>query len=336
MKFLNSYRYRLRRKRLIARAWRKSSELKCVVDRSSQIKPEDILVFSTLRNEKIRLAYFLDYYRDMGVRHFFMVDNDSTDGSAQYLASQRDVTLFSTNASYKTARFGVDWLNHLQTKFGQGHWCLVVDPDEFFVYPFSDSRSINALTDWLDATDQASFSAMLLDLYPKGSINEVKYTEGQNPIEICNWFDSGNYTYKKNEDLDNIWIQGGPRTRRFFADDPYQAPALNKTPLVKWDRSYVYVSSSHSLLPKKLNRVYATEGGERASGILLHTKFLDTFETKAKEEIVRAQHYANSREYLAYSEVAQTHPDLWCKWSEKYINWRQLEVLGLMSRGNWA
>jgi hypothetical protein len=24
------------------------------------------------------------------------------------------------------------------------------------------------------------------------------------------------------------------------------------------------------------------------------------------------------------------------KWSEKYVNWRQLEILGLMSKGNWA
>ena len=31
-----------------------------------------------------------------------------------------------------------------------------------------------------------------------------------------------------------------------------------------------------------------------------------------------------------------TQPDLWCKFSEKYINWRQLEILGLMSKGNWA
>jgi len=28
--------------------------------------------------------------------------------------------------------------------------------------------------------------------------------------------------------------------------------------------------------------------------------------------------------------------DLWNNWSEQYINWRQLEILGLMSKGNWA
>ena len=70
--------------------------------------------------------------------------------------------------------------------------------------------------------------------------------------------------------------------------------------------------------------------------ILLHTKFLNTFKGKAKEEVKRGEHYAQSREYLAYAEGANDSLDLWCKWSERYINWRQLEVLGLMSKGNWA
>ncbi|MGL6208302.1 MAG: glycosyltransferase family 2 protein, partial [Paracoccaceae bacterium] len=90
------------------------------------------------------------------------------------------------------------------------------------------------------------------------------------------------------------------------------------------------------ILPRGLNLVYDERGGEKASGILLHAKFLDTFAAKADEEMVRGQHYANSHEYRAYQTGMANQPDLWCKWSEKYINWRQLEILGLMSKGNWA
>ncbi len=284
----------------------------------------------------VRLPYFLEYYRKMGVDHFFLVDNDSTDGSAQYLAAQPDVTLYATRGSYKRSRFGVDWLNYLQIKFGHGHWCLTVDPDEFFVYPFCDTRPLRALTDWLDASSIKSFSAMLLDMYPKGPINSVTYEAGENPISLANWFDSGNYTIKKNPLFGNLWIQGGPRARVFFPDKPAAAPALNKIPLVKWDKSYVYASSTHNLLPRGLNLVYDSWGGEKASGILLHTKFLSTFEEKAREELTRKQHYAGSLEYQAYADGLDKNPDLWCKWSEKYINWRQLEILGLMSKGNWA
>jgi len=333
---VQSYRLRLQRRRWRIRAFRKRRELKAMSDRSATIKPDDILCFTTMRNEKVRLPYFLKYYRDQGVDHFFIVDNDSGDGSLEYLMEQPDVTVFHTARSYKRARFGVDWLNWLQMKYAHGHWALVVDPDEFLIYPFCDTRPIRALTDWLDASSIKSFSAMLLDMYPKGRIDAQPYQEGQNPLEITSWFDSGNYMITKNKKFGNLWIQGGPRARTFFKDKPAKAPALNKIPLVKWDRRYAYVSSTHMLLPRGLNLVYDEWGGEKASGVLLHTKFLDTFTHKAAEELERRQHYSASVEYRAYAESLKDNPDLWCKWSEKYINWRQLEILGLMSKGNWA
>ena len=333
---LQSYRLRLQRKRWRIRAFRKRRELKGVVDQTNQIQSDALLAFTTMRNEAVRLPYFLEYYRGLGINHFLIVDNDSTDGSLEYLVEQPDVSVWSTKASYKRSRFGVDWLNWLQMKYAHGHWALVVDPDEFLVYPFCDTRPLRALTDWLDASSIKSFSAMLLDMYPKGRLDEQPYHAGQNPIEIASWFDSGNYTIKRNKRYGNLWIQGGPRARVFFPDSPERAPALNKVPLVKWDRRYAYVSSSHMLLPRGLNQVYDEWGGEKASGVLLHAKFLNTFNTKAAEELERKQHYSGSVEYKAYAATMNDDPELWCKWSEKYINWRQLEILGLMSKGNWA
>lgn len=336
MGIIRSYGLRLQRKRWRIRAIRKRRELKRVANRTEQIRSDDLLLFCTQRNEGIRLPYFLEYYRKMGIGHFFFVDNDSDDGSLDYLADQPDVSVWSTKASYKRARFGVDWLNGLQMKYAHGHWVLTVDPDELLVFPFCDTRPLRALTDWLDASSIKSFSAMLLDMYPKGRLDEQPYQSGQNPIDIACWFDSGNYTISRNHSFGNLWIQGGPRSRVFFPDAPDKAPALNKVPLVKWDKRYAYVSSTHMLLPRGLNQVYDEWGGEKASGVLLHAKFLDTFGDKAKEELERNQHYAGSVEYKAYAERIKDDPQLWCKWSERYINWRQLEILGLMSKGNWA
>ena len=331
-----SYRLRVQRQRWLARAFRKRRELKAVADRTGQIKHDDIIVFSTFRNEDLRLPYFIQYYRGLGVNHFIMVDNDSTDGGAAFLKDQPDVTLFHAHGSYKRARFGVDWLNWLQHKYAHGHWTLVVDPDELLVYPFCDTRPLRALTDWLDASSIKSFGAMLLDMYPKGRLSETPYRRGTDPLQVAEWFDSGNYDIRRNPKFGNLWIQGGPRARAFFPTEPDRAPALNKVPLVKWDRKYAYVSSTHMLLPRGLNLVYDEWGGEKASGVLLHTKFLSNFAEKAKEEMERGQHYANSHEYRAYAAIGDENPDLWCKWSERYINWRQLEILGIMSKGNWA
>ena len=315
---------------------RKRRELEPVADRTGKIRRKDILLFATFRNENVRLPWFLDYYRGLGIDHFLMVDNQSDDGGREFLVDQPDVSLWTTGASYGRARFGMDWMNALLRRHGHDHWCLTVDPDELLVYPFCDTRPLRALTDWLDAASIRSFPAMLLDVYPKGRLDETPYLRGTDPLAIASWFDAGNYTISRNQRLGNLWIQGGPRARVFFADQPSRSPALNKIPLVRWHRSHVYVSSTHTLLPRGLNHVFDERGGEKASGVLLHTKFLDTFHPKAEEELERGEHYDASGEYRAYAARLDDNPDLWCRWSEKYINWRQLEILGLMSKGNWA
>lgn len=336
MGFLNSYKMRVRRKRLHLRAYRGQRHLTCLADRTSQISTDDILLFSTLRNEHVRLPFFLKYYRNLGVDHFFFVDNGSDDASAAYLADQPDVTLYSAPGSYKAARFGMDWITALQRRHAHGHWSLVVDVDEFFVYPFCDVRPLRALTDWLQESSIRAFGAMLVDMYPKGPVEATHYVADQDPLEISPWFDSGNYTIERNAEYWNLWIQGGPRARMFFREEPWRAPALNKIPLVKWHRSYAYVSSTHMLLPRGLNLVYDTEGGEKASGCLLHTKFIGTFSERAQAEVIRNEHFANSAEYKAYQENFDGDTEIWRHWSERYLNWRQLEILGLMSKGNWA
>ena len=294
------------------------------------------LCFVTLRNERVRLPFFLNYYREMGIDHFLIVDNGSDDGSREYLLQQEDVSLWQAKGSYKASRFGMDWLNWLLFRYGTGNWCLTVDPDEFLVYPHCDTRPLKALTQWMDTSRIRSFSAMLLDVYPEGRIGDQPYRAGMNPMEIACWFDPANYMIHKNGQYGNLWIQGGPRARSFFARDPKLAPALNKIPLVRWRRHYAYISSTHMALPRALNIVYDEEGGERISGVLLHAKFLSTFIEKSSEEMVRGEHYADSQEYRAYSAGMEDDMILWTEESRCYEDWRQLQELGLISQGNWA
>ncbi len=327
------YRLRLLRKKWQIRTLARRKDLKQVRLGANARRPDGIFLFSTLRNEIERLPYFLQYYRALGVTRFFIVDNGSTDGSGAYLQAQPDVSLWHTDASYKKAAFGVLWLNSLLNEFGHQHWCLVVDVDELFIYPHHNTRPLSALTSWLDAGLISSFSAMLIDMYAK---TPATCARGQNPLEVLTHFDSGNYTQRRNTRFTELWIQGGPRQRRFFADRPAKAPALNKTPLVKWRKHFVYTSSTHLLLPRSLNQTYERDGGEKICGALLHTKFLPDLATRAQEELHRSQHYDNSVEYRAYADNPQALDQLWTPQSSKYLGWQQLERLGLISLGGWA
>ncbi|HKK85799.1 MAG TPA: glycosyltransferase family 2 protein [Roseovarius sp.] len=330
-----AYRLRWKRRRLLFRALRKRPQLRAVVNRTDQITKGDILGAVTVRNEIVRLPHFLDHHRRLGVAHFLFVDNASDDGTREYLAEQPDVSLWTTRHSYKLSRFGMDWLTALQARYAHGHWCLTLDADEIFIYPHHDTRPLPALTEWLEQDERTSFGALMLDMYPKGRLSAHPYQAGDDPFHDLCWFDGGNYIIQRKPDLQNLWIQGGVRARCFFADQPRRAPTMGKIPLVKWNRRFAYVSSTHSLLPRRLNHVYADDGGEIASGILLHSKFLNVIVDKSAEEKSRREHFANSDLYEAYYDRLIDDPDLWCGASTKFISWRQLEAMGLMSKGNW-
>lgn len=318
------------------RALRKQKELTTVRNRADVRRDSDIFLFSVAHNELHRLPYFLNYYRDLGINHFFFVDNNSDDGTGEYLAAQPDVSIWHTEASYKRAHFGMDWVNSLLRRYGQNHWALTVDADEFFIYPHCDTRPIRALTDWLDASTIKSFGAMLLDMYPETALEKQNYTKGQNPFDLLTHFDSGNYTQHLNHKYGNLWIQGGPRQRVFFNENPTHAPALNKIPLVKWQRGNVFISSTHTLLPRGLNKTFEDWGGEKVCGALLHAKFLPDLEHKTTSELTRRQHYAGGREYKAYGSGKVGATVLSHEYSTRFQGWKQLESLGLISMGGWA
>lgn len=330
-----AYSRRYERKRRLLSARIRTSDLTAARDRTGAIRPGDLLLIATIRNEAERLPWFLDYYRERGVTHFLIVDNGSGDGSTELLEAAPDVSLWTTDASYRRANFGVHWVNALARRYAVGHWTLVVDPDEYFVYPHCDTRDIPMLTDHLDAQKRRSIGALMIDLYGEGPIREARCGPGEDPVAAAPWFDPANYFFRRNDRTRELWIQGGPRLRAFFADRPMFAPALNKIPLVKWRSEYCFVSSTHSLLPRGLNITYDQREGEMLTGALLHAKFLASIAPKVEEELQRNQHFADGREYRAYARKIGADETLWTEHSARYTDWRQLVALGLMSRGGW-
>lgn len=325
------YRRRLIRKKLLWRAFRSRRELTLAKDRRDKIEPNTILAFTTLRNEVIRIPFFLNHYRSLGVGHFFMIDNGSTDESAELLRRQPDVTLYQTQAGYRASRFGVDWTNWLLRRFGSGHWCVIADVDEALIYPDWDRRDLKVLTSWLDRHNHAMMGAIMLDMYPQGPPDQQIYRPGQDPFSILDWFDAHGYWVQRQPKLDNLWLQGGVRARCFFENTPEKAPTLNKIPLINWKPQYALVNSTHSGLPTHLNHVWKTG----VSGALLHSKFLPGTATRAIEEKARDEHFKFGEKYADYYDQLAANPDMWHPDSTQYQGWRQLLALGLISQEDW-
>jgi PST family polysaccharide transporter len=285
--------------------------------------PGEIRAFSKCRNERLRLPSFLHHYRGLGVNQFFIVDNDSSDGTTEYLAAQSDVQLFRAAGRFSEARGGIDWLNALLREFGVGSWCVTVDIDELLVYPGSEDVPLRALTEHLDRGGHEALSCLLLDCYPPGPLSACNYQAGGNLIAAAPYFDSEGYARVPTDLCPGVFIRGGMRERIFFPESSARPPCLTKVPLVRWDEQSEYLSSTHFVSRKAV----ATD-----TGVLLHFKFLSDFHHRAVQEAERAEYFDGASEYRRYAEKLNQNPDLILtnNTSTRFEGTRQLVRLGLM------
>lgn len=321
-------------KEMKRRAARASGHLKPVYDRTSRIKPGTRLLMTMGRDENMRLPWFLDYYRKLGIDHFLIVDNQSDPPMADVLAGEEDVSLWHSDEAYASTRFGVDWMNALLSAHAVGHWVLTVDLDEFFVYPFMESRSYGELLAYLTDSERHGFYTLLVDMYPEGPIANAHVPSGGNPLEYAPFFDRCGY-YSLKGGHEDTFVRGGPRLRAFNSGDYTAAPALNKTPLIKWQSRFAYYLSTHVAYPAMLN--HAHKKVQEPTGALLHFKFVSSFREKIDQAIRLRNHYSDSGEYQKYLDHLKHSEDysLHTAISAKYEGPASLIEAGIMTPGCW-
>ncbi len=283
----------------------------------------EIRAFLLVRNERLRLPWLLAYYRDLGVDRFLVLDNDSDDGTTDWLLAQGpDVHLFHTTASFAASGAGMRWTNRLLDEHGTGAWCLTVDADEVLVYPRCETARLPVLTAYLDSCAAEAMAAPMLDLYAERPLAETAYAAGQSLIEAFPWFDATGYVRRDSNDFPFFRLQGGSRAR-VFHEHPAAGPVLQKVPLIRWRPDIKYTSSKHTAFPCRLAAL---------SGALLHFKYLPAFADQVGAEVARAQHFLGGKEYRAYQRRLAPGRDLslMAPISRRYRDSGQLVELGLM------
>jgi len=176
------------------------------------LAPEEVGAICILRNEARRLPLFIDHYKRLGVDRFFMVDNQSEDETRELLLAEPSADVFVAHASFAEGSGGLYWANGLAQAYCTGNWVVRPDADELMVYDGMETKSLRDLGDWLWSQGQDRIFAMMLDVYPSGSIGSDQLPIADMLREDC-WYDSEGYSLEEN--YGGWLITGGPRHRVF-------------------------------------------------------------------------------------------------------------------------
>jgi len=260
-----------------------------------------VYLLCVFRDEAISLPYFMQYYQELGVTHFIMVDNGSEDEGAEFLKSIPNINLklFLALDSFREALCGIRWVNILLDKFCVNQYCLVVDVDELFTFDLNQYVNIQELIQVMENTDCNVIGATLLDMYPKVLNND--YKPGDKFIDHSAYFDAWNedfYTVKKKLYKNFYWITGGLRARLMKTDN-----IIHKLPFFKYNFQPLRLNMGTHFFHYKRQVVFDADVIRLLDqmAVLLHFKFVKpNFIDYLDTQISNNEHWNDSIEYKNY------------------------------------
>jgi hypothetical protein len=290
---------------------------------------EEIRGFACVKNEIQRLPYFLNYHRALGVDRFFIIDNRSTDGTRRFLLSQPDVHCFDCADSFFEGNVEPPrWTNSILNVFGDGYWCLTLDPDELLVYPFCESVNLKQFCAFLEKAGADTLATNFVDMYCDGPILKARYHTGLAFVDFFPYFDrSPGWTQSAEGQYPPVLTFGGVRERAFWNGRLRKPmpPCLTKVPLVRWRRGKRYLVVNHLISEAIISDVTAA---------LLHFKYMPGFFRRMESSVADNDGVVEKglEERGVYVAALAKNPKLTLRnpKSVRYRDSRQLIELGLI------
>ena len=282
---------------------------------------DELIVVCIVRDGRHYVESFVDHYLSLGARHIVFLDNNSTDGTAEALKNHDDVTVLRTKLPYKApgVSVGNGWTRevlfkqYLVSRFGgENRWCLCVDIDELFDYPYSDVVGLDSLLRYLTGKSYTAVAAHMLDMFSDAPLSSRSNNPDEPLKTAYRFYDVSNMRRRSLKSLrnhranvfdsDDIDAFSGGIRESLFGHRPF----LTKYPLVFDDSK-----------TKPMNDGSHRVGDARVAdftGVLLHYKLLDEHFHAQVEQAVREEHrLQGSFVYKIYKETLDMEPTLQIK-----------------------
>jgi hypothetical protein len=286
---------------MIERIWEFINARILIVKKLNFKANRNLIAITVIKDDLKNLRKFLKHHRNLGIRQFAFLDDNSTDGTREYLQEQQDVELFESSDSYLSGR-RVAWINRILAYYGSNRWYAVLDSDELLVYDNYEKCKIDEFITLIEKEKKTAVSGKMIDMY---------FHNGTEYFDKTGYFEN-----KKNRKMSNT--TGGMRYRIFGLQ-----VNLSKTPLLFFNDKMIYQAHFLFSLDEKI---------KKNALALLHYKFLDGDLGKYKERVNNKCMHNDSEEYKKYIEkMNDENLNFYDEnISEKYIGSKSLIENGLL------
>ena len=248
---------------------------------------ETVSVICVEKDSLVYMKKLLPYYRQLGVRHFIMIDDHSSDGTREYLRQQPDVTLYAAPCPYENHKAS-GWVLQAIRDCGSDRWYLRADADEFLSWQGMEGETIYDLLRAMERSGMNTIRAVMLDMYPAYGIFDGSH-EDESFLEDYLYFDDASSFCEETEKGE---IFGGMRSRTTGA-----RLRMDKYVLFRPDRGGLPVKSHYVTGPHSTQE-------RTVHAVLRHYKFLPSQAEKYRRIIAeKGKGYASFREVKKYETI---------------------------------
>jgi Glycosyl transferase family 2 len=269
---------------------------------------DELVVVSIVRNGQPYVKSFIDHYLSLGVKHIVFLDNESDDDTAALAQDHDRVTVLQTKLPYK--KYEGAMIAHLISRFGKGRWCLYVDIDELFDYPYSDVVSLSSLLRYLNEKSYTAVVTQMLDMFPDRALSGRPSRGDESLKEVYRFYDLSNV---KREDYrsrrgrrSNVAANGNINVY----NDGIRS-TLFGAPFTLTKHCLIFFDGKVRLGGRGLHRIRNARLAD-FSCVLYHYKLVDGFREWAARAVREENYLANLmlRHYRKYHEVVERNPDI--------------------------